>query len=312
MTFKKPAENLDDLLRNGFRAMSKRLRTQLDEERSANQHNMESGLPLEDSFRQEFGSMFEEPYGVDAGKIIDHACDTCGDCDFVLFDRGLAPLLKRPAAAGSRRKFFAFETTYGIIEVKQTLTLGAVKDGKLKLEPTGSLWDACTKVFAYKQLQRRNPGPLTWGINHPIGLLFFYNCDLDLSANDGRDALLREFALINREVAPEARVNGLYVLDRFSVNWTFTGDPTSTTFTTLQHPVESPGRPVWLTYFESGEDTLYRLFTQLWSTLARTQLAPPDLLNEYGGAKHLKGGRVRSMAVTVGADAELAELEGVK
>jgi hypothetical protein len=308
-TFKASAENLEDLLRDGFRAMSKRLRAQFDEERAANQHNMESGVPLEDFFRQEFGSVFEEPYGVDAGKVVDHAYDTCGDCDFVLFDRRLAPLLKRPAAAGSRRKLFAFETTYGIIEVKQTLTLGAVKDGQLKSEPAGTLWDACSKIFAYKQLHRVEPAPLRWGINYPIGLLFFYNCELDLTSNDERDALLAEITAINQAVSPDERVNGVYVLDRFSVNWTFTTDPSSTTFITLQHPIETPGRPVWLTYFDSGLDTLYRMFSQLWSTLARTQLGPPDLLNEYGGTKHLTGRRVRSLAASTAASLELAALD---
>lgn len=41
------------------------------------------------------------------------------------------------------------------------------------------------------------------------------------------------------------------------------------------------GRPTRLA--RSGPDTLYRMFTQLWSTPARTQLAAPDLLNVYGG-----------------------------
>jgi hypothetical protein len=308
-TFKTRAENVDDLLRDGFRAMSQRLQTQLQQERAANQHNMESGSPLEDFFRHEFGAMFEEPYGIDAGKIADQAGNTCGDCDFVLFDRRLAPLLKRPSAPGSRRKFFAFETTYGVIEVKQSLTLGATEDGRLKPEPRGSLWDGCAKVFAYKQLERASPGPLKWGVNHPIGLLFFYNCDLDFTTNEARDALLREFATINAEVAPEARVNGLFVLNRFSVNWTFMSEPSSTTAITLQHPIETPGRPVWLTYFDSGEDTLYRMFTHLWSTMARTQLGPPDLLNEYGGARPLTGGRVRALAVSAEAARELAALE---
>lgn len=300
-TYKTPAGNVDNLFRSGFRTMSTVLQARQQEELAANQYNMESGLPLEDAFRAEFGSLFEEPYGVDAGKIVDGNGDTCGDCDFVIFDQRLAPLLKRPAAPGSRRKVFAFETTYGVIEVKQTLTTGAVDSGRLKDSPEGSLWKACSKVFAYKQLERKLSTQLQWGINHPLGLLFFFDCQLDLSTEESRDALLAEFNLINATVAPEHRVNGLYVLDKAAVNWAITPNPTSTTFLSLAHPIETPGRPVWLTFSDSGADTLYRMFTLLWSTLARTQLGAPDLLNEYGGAAYLKGGKVRSLPATTAA-----------
>ena len=41
-------------------------------------------------------------------------------------------------------------------------------------------------------------------------------------------------------------------------------------------------------------------------SLARTQLGPPDLLNEYGASKYLTGGKARSLAVSTAAGAELA------
>ncbi len=133
-------------------------------------------------------------------------------------------------------------------------------------------------------MHRNPPGPVTWGINHPIGSIFFYDCKLDLNAAEQVELLLHEFKMINSLVAPEHRVNALYVLDQFSVHWTFTETSDSKTFLNLQHPVEIPSaRPLWLSLSRSGPDTLYRMFTHLWSTLGRTQLAAPDLLNEYGG-----------------------------
>ena len=89
---------------------------------------MESGIPLEDYFRQEFGCFLPDQFTVTAGKVIDCEQYTCGDCDFVIYDRRYAPFVKFPATQHSRRKLIAFETTYGIVEVKQKLTLGAMKD----------------------------------------------------------------------------------------------------------------------------------------------------------------------------------------
>ncbi len=133
--FKTRADDFVSLVRDNFRAKSKKLRIQFEQEINANQHSFESGGPLEDFFREQLAELFPAPYGVGAGKIVDHEQYTCG-CDFIIYDPHLAPLLKPPASKDSRRKFFAFETTYGVVEVKQTLTLGATSDAKLKDNPS--------------------------------------------------------------------------------------------------------------------------------------------------------------------------------
>ncbi len=306
-TFKTQADSLANLARDNFRAKSKRLLLQFEHEKQANTSNLESGIPLEDFFRTEFGELLHAPYEAGVGKIVDHHGNTCGECDFVIYNKRLAPLLKPPATANSRRRFFAFETTYGIVEVKQTLTLGAcnTSSGALKDRPDGTLWDACTKVFSYKQLHRDLPHPIQWGINYPIGLLFFYNCDLDMAVPEKRDDLLREFTRINDLVRPEERVDGLYVLNRFGVNWSFKETPESSTHLTLQHVVETPAPAVWASLYFTREDTLYRMFTQLWSCLARTQLGAPDLLNEYGGRECNVGVDLWSVPASEAADREV-------
>lgn len=307
--FKSKSDNLIGLTRDTFRDKSAALWRQFESERRANQHNMESGIPIEDFFRQEFGAMLHEPYSVGHGKIVDHHQYTCGDCDFIIYDRRLAPLLRPPATPSSRRKFFAFETTYGIIEIKSTLTLGASEGGSLRAKPSGTLWDACKKIFAYKELHRDPPRRIVTGTNDPIGVAFFYNCEIDISVQENRDAILDEFTAINTSVQASMRVNAVYVLNQFSLAWCFVSEVSQSrpAFITLQHPVESP-RPTWASYSPTGEDTLYHMYTMLWSTLARTQLAPPDLLNEYGAEVYLNSRQHRCKPASFESFVESAAL----
>jgi hypothetical protein len=161
--FKKAFERADDLLRNTMQSASANLARKLQEELSANANNMDSGVPLEDAFRHELAPLID-PYRLDVGHIVDKESFSCGDCDVVIVDPRRAPLLKLPSAPGSRRKHLPFESVYGIIEVKQTLTLGALdSERRLRADPRGSLWEACTKAFAFKQLSRDRPGGLVWG-----------------------------------------------------------------------------------------------------------------------------------------------------
>lgn len=303
--FKNTSDNLVDLTRNTFRDKSTALWQCFESERRANSNNLESGFPVEDFFRQEFGALLHEPYSVGNGKIVDHQQYTCGDCDFIIYNKRLAPLLRAPATSDSRRKFFAFETTYGIIEVKSTLTLGAAEGGSLRSKPQGTLWDACKKIFAYKELHRTRSQAITWGTNHPIGIAFFYNCDIDISVQENRDAILAEFAAINLSVPIEMRVNSAYVLNKFSLSWGFLKNmsPDGPVFVNLQHPIESP-HPTWASYSPTAEDTLYHMYTTLWSTLARTQLSPPDLLNEYGAEIYLRSRQYRCVPCSAEAHAE--------
>lgn len=306
--FKRQLDAAPNLFREALRDVSDGLVRRYASEKKVNQNNFESGLPVEDYFREELSKLLDDPYGVDVGHVVDRNHYTCGECDCVIYDKRLSPILRPPATAKTRRKHLAFEATYGVIEVKQTLTLGAVEGGKLVEEPKGSLWDACRKVFAYKELSREQRGMIQWGTNLPIGLVFFFDSKLDLTQNDAKDELLREFAIINDIVPPEVRVDGLYVLNRASVFWSFMANPASKTLLTLHHVSEAP-RPVWVSLAATGEDTLCKLYQHLWSLLGRTQLSAPDLLNDYGGAAVDRPGRLRSRPCSAQAAAELAALE---
>ena len=298
--YKTKDPNQVNIFRNAFLETSAFLKTKLLYEKQANQYNLESGIPLEDYFRQEFGRFIPDFYSVDTGKIIDRENCTCGDCDFVIHDRRYAPFMKFPSTQHSRRKLLAFETTYGIIEVKQKLTLGAIKDGTVKAKPSGSLYDACAKIFAYKELSRDIvdsakviPGftiPALHGeevqYNKPFGLCFFFDADVDLDNETATRDLILEFWLINQTVAPSLRVNGFFVLDQFAVTFVKdSGVPNPTHLITL-YP-EDTTTPTF-SIIKSGADTLYLMFAVLWNLLLKTHLNPPNLNSDYGGTEFLQ------------------------
>lgn len=292
--------NQVNIFRNAFFETSAFLRTKLHYEKRANQYNMESGVPLEDYFRQEFGRFIPDYFTVTAGKVIDREHYTCGDCDFIIYDRHYAPFVKFPSAQYSRRKLIAFETTYGIIEVKQKLTLGATKDEKLIENPVGSLYGACTKMFAYKELSREVvdasrviPGftiPKLVGeeteYNRLFALAFFYDSDIDPDDQVSVKDLLMEFWLINQSVPPHVRVNGIFVLDQFAVTWVKDSGIPDPTHLTAFHPVEA-SKPMF-SLIKSGPDTLYLMYAFIWNLLLKTHLIPPNFNADYGGREFLQ------------------------
>src|ERR1700677_4390778 len=110
------------LFRSTFQEASAFLWTKLDFEKRANRNNMDSGIPLEDYFRSILGQFLPNEFAIDCGTIIDPNYVTAGDYDAIIYNPWYAPRLKLPAADGSRRKIFPNEVTYGVVEVKQTLT----------------------------------------------------------------------------------------------------------------------------------------------------------------------------------------------
>jgi hypothetical protein len=281
-SFKKSAVSSDSFLRARLQLVQRRLEAEYHAHVSTRQANFDSGLPLEDVFRAELAELLR-PFVVDVGSVVDRAGNTPGEGDVVILEPRLSPLLLAAPTPFSRKKWFTFESTYGIVEVKQTLTLGASDlAGNLVATPSGSLWQACTKIFGFKQLEREDRPAVMRATNAPVGIVFCYSCDVDTSSGEGQDALLRDFLAANSAVPPQQRVDAIYVLNKFILTWSFLDKPQERRFNPLQHPHESP-RPAWATIHPTGEDTLYSMLIQLWDTITKTQLAPPDLLNCYGG-----------------------------
>lgn len=284
--FKKKAGHLSYLTRDVFRLRTTRLMAQLTSEIGANNHSMESGLPLEDFFRAEMAKALWDPFELSAGQIVDGDGYTCGDCDCVIVNRHMAAVLRPPATPSSRRQHLSNDTTYGIIEVKQTLTLGATDGDTLIAKPRGSLYDACQKIAAYKELNRYPNSDQT----HPLGIAFFYRSETDCTQESNADVLLREFDVICAAIPIRLRPDALYVLNSASVFWCAKRTPTPNDKGTLallaRQAVEGGDQPATLAVVGTGEDTLYKMFTHVWFALRAMKLSGPDFLNQYGGPEH--------------------------
>jgi hypothetical protein len=246
---------------------------------------MQSGFSSEGFFREQFAKYIPQNYTVDSGTIVDLEGYTCGECDFVIYDAKYAPLFWLPTSTGDRKKIIAFETTYGVIEVKENL------DKK-------SLRKACEKIFAYKQLtretemrheqrmissfERKDPIQI---MNPPFGMIFSY-----LSEGYQSDHQLRDdFRKINQEVDPQYRVNSLWVNEKPSyILWY--GDKTHATISMYGDDGKLTPYlfPEWCPSLLEAlpirdPNALHQMYLFLWGALQQIQLLPINLF-EYSRA----------------------------
>lgn|GEM_PF-5203666 len=287
--YKQKDATYEYLFRDSFRELSTLMGAKLKFEKQANHSNFQSGIPLEDYFRQEFSKFIPKAYTCDTGTIIDRESFSCGECDFIIYDNLKSPFIRHPSTEGGRRKFLFHESTYGIIEVKQKLTLGKmvkVKGQRKKEYKGGTLDDSMHKLFSYKQLDKEHvvneflgaeiPGTdKTEAItNTPFTYAFFYDCDL--KSDDELTKILKEFHRINMEEPVEHRVNGIFVLDKFSITWA-KEDDSGVSYV----PSKSPKPKVLLA--PTGEDTLQYLYAHIANLLRITQAGVPIFNRDYGG-----------------------------
>lgn len=296
--FKRKAEKLSDLFCQSIMEMEGALKEKLKFEKKANEFNMEAGLPLEDFLRDELRKVIAPPVEITCGTIIDKDSYTCGDCDIIFRDQRYVPLLRNPTAPDSRRKFIPFDTTYGILEVKQKLTLGAtVLDGKLvgsedEAIKKSSLYAACRKLFAYKELSRRDvvtqksldgpfvpPGSTCY--QTPFGVAFFYDSDFAMDSDD-KKKLADEFWGIQTLVDRPYRVNGVFVLDKVSLLWVGKNGGTESI---VFRPEESDVKKI--SVCNRGNLTLYTMIIFILSLLYASSVPLPNYLIDYDGEKLL-------------------------
>ncbi|MDG2632729.1 hypothetical protein P7M35_23100 [Vibrio parahaemolyticus] len=294
--YKKKIEQIENLFRESFRETSMLMGSKLEFEKSANHSNLDSGISLEDYFREEFSKFVPNKYSVCNATIVDKENYTCGDCDFVIYDDKKSVFIKRPSTENSRRKFLFHESTYGVIEVKQKLTLGTKRNRganhKTKYKD-GTLHKAMEKLFSYKQLERdphcndyvvaiktgTNEGKnLT---NQSFTYAFFYDTDIDLDNELKLDELISEFYWLNVNQPVEERVNGIFVLNKFLITWK---NPDTNFFSYHPPALDKPT----VTFAESKEDTLYMLYILLANVLRISEVTVPIFNRDYGGRKYLK------------------------
>lgn len=292
--YKKEFKEVEDLFRNSFLESSIMLEAKLKFEKSANRSNMDSGIPLEDFFRKEFSKHIPNVFCIDSATIVDRQNYTCGECDFVIYDTSKSTLIKHPATEESRRKYLFNESVYGIIEVKQTLKLGKAlkKEKHGKKFAGGTLKDSLEKLFAYKQLDKEfhrsefmgaaipNSDEVRHFTNTPFSMAFFYDTDINVNNEEQLKSLVEEFYTRNMEQPIEERVNGIFVLNKFSLVWI----QDNNNFVAY-HPSDAKNANAALLL--TADDTLYNMYILLANILRISETTVPIFNRDYGGRKYL-------------------------
>lgn len=285
-----------NLLRDTLLELTEFLKTKLEFEKRVNQSNFDSGIPIEDYFREEFKKLIPPKYALTNGTIIDKNNNTCGDCDVIFYDKFSSPMLRIPSTDNSRRKFLPCESIYGIVEVKQTLNLGALdNDGELSDGADTSLISACEKIAQFKALERGNfdDDIAASGLvarDRPFGYVLF----LDGPEEKNVDAVHKEIRRINERIPKELRADGILVLDKYAFTW-FRAESRDLNVKLSDASKLLEISKETLPEFANGngivlsrENTLYYLFSVIWHNLSNQKLIPPDFYEDYGGKDSLK------------------------
>lgn len=294
ITYKKKLNITEDLFKNSFLESSMMLDAKLKFEKLANVSNMDSGIPLEDFFRDEFSKHIPNAFSIDTATIVDRQNYTCGECDFIIYDSNKSTFIKQPVTEKSRRKYLFNESVYGVIEIKQTLKLGKrlKKEKSGKKFDGGSLKSSMEKLFSYKQLDKESyinkyigaeiPGTdeVRYLSNKPFSMAFFYDTDIDMDSKEELELLVEEFYAINIEQPIEERVNGIYVLNKFMIGWTQDNNKFL-----AYHPSDAKEANAALAI--SKENTLYNMYIMLANILRISETTVPIFNRDYGGAKYL-------------------------
>jgi hypothetical protein len=112
-------------------------------------HNFEMGLPLEGSLRHFFRPYFPSRYGFSSGYIVDNDDTVSNQTDWIVFDaEHFSPLLANLHGMEGA-EWFPFDSVYGCVEVKRTLTEQAFEDAVKQIAATRKLTRTKTDLLQF-------------------------------------------------------------------------------------------------------------------------------------------------------------------
>lgn len=110
-------------------------------------HNFELGLPLENSLKHFFRPYFPSRYGFSSGYIVDDEGRVSNQTDWVIYDSyNFSPLLANIHGIEGA-EWFPFDSIFGCVEVKRTLTASALEDAVKQIAITRKLKRAPTNLL---------------------------------------------------------------------------------------------------------------------------------------------------------------------
>lgn len=257
--------------------IEQRLRVRVAEERAGNIDNFDSGIGVEEIFRDELSQLLPERYQVTNGVVSDRLGNTAGHCDAVIFNDTWFPAIKSGATPQSRRQHLPIEGIYGVVEVKQSLSVKTLDEAMQKLVVCHRLTRPPTPRD--RIVENRETGTCVHAISNPL-----YSCifAIELSRGSEFQTLITRFVEINRLLKRSEMVSALVLLGQGAVFWGCIEDDELKQARFFYEDLYLPIRPIYLPASAGGHDTFYRFARHLSAHLYSSVLGAEDIAVAYG------------------------------
>ncbi|MGW4369305.1 DUF6602 domain-containing protein [Nocardia takedensis] len=268
-------DNLTESFKRRCRYADRRLRLRFEEEQSSNIDNFDSGVSLEEIFRDEVDQLLPCRYQITTGVLVDRRGHTAGHCDAVIFNETWFPAIKGPASRTSRRPFLPIEGAYAVVEIKSSLTTKSLDDAMEKLVICQRLFRP--HVSRDRVTENRETGSCQHFISNPLYSAIFA---VDIDGADF-DTLVTRFVHINRMLKRHEMVRALIVLGRGCVVWGYFDGESVRPALMFKEDRIAPIFSVFLDIDNSGT-AMYPFIQNLSSHLYHSVLAAEDIATHYG------------------------------
>ncbi len=250
------------------------LRAQL--EKKMNIDNFDSGMGVEDIFREELAKILPRRYSVRAGVLSDSTGKSAGDCDVVIFNDTWFPSIKAGATEGSRRWHFPIEGAYGVVEIKQTLSAATLDEAMKKLVIASRLGPPSADDQRDVENRPSDEDPAT-----RMQPMFTAVVAMDLEGD--LEDIVGRFIRTNGQLPRRQVVNALCVLGHGFVTWGYEAQPPPIPPQTAFFTSDEEETPLFPLFVRGPEIcSLYELVTVMLGHIYGRVLPAEDVAVLYG------------------------------
>ena len=277
----KPREDAKERLSNIFfkrcKEIEERILARVKVEKDTRIDNYDSGLGIEDIFREELSDLLPKRYSVRAGVLDDRYGKTAGDCDVIIFNEQWFPFVHAGATGVSRKFHFPIEGAYAALEIKTSLDLKSLDDAMEKLVMCHRLHRPVTQSDRVVENRRIDGCP-----HEIVNPLYSAIIATGLAPNVTFEDLINRFFVINKTLKRHEVIRAICVFEAGAVTWGLRNEQTKQADSAIFHsdyhlpliPVYSRSNIVGSSFYVLAVDLLLQLYHSI--------LSPEDLAAKYG------------------------------
>ena len=274
-------ERLSKLFFKRCHEIEERIVSRAKVEKETRVDNYDSGLGIEDIFREELSNLLPKRYSVRTGVLDDRYGKTAGECDVIIFNEQWFPVVHAGATEASRKFHFPIEGTYAVAEVKSSLDFKSLDDAMGKLVTCHRLHRPVTQSDRIVENRRVDGCP-----HSVLNPLYSAVVAIGLTPNIGFEDLINRFFAINKTLKRHEVVRALCVFGSGTVTWGLRNERTKQADSAIFHSdYAEPLIPVF-SRSEVVGSTFHVLVVDLLLQLYHSILSPEDLAVKYGLNNH--------------------------